>query len=413
MLSFITEFEKKGKVNTLSEYLEIGGFTGLNHALQNQKESIVHAIKESGLRGRGGAYFPTGTKWETFANTKTGKKFIVCNADEGEPGTFKDRYLLDRNCWLVLEGMIIAAYATGSSKGILYLRGEYASLKEKISAAIHELEHKHFLGDNILGGNFSFSIELHMGAGAYICGEESALLESIEGKRGVPRNKPPFPVSSGLQNMPTLIQNVETFANIPQILRYGSQYFRTMGTKTCPGTKLICVSGCTNKTGVFEIPFGISMQTVLDEVCGGVLPDKQIKFVQIGGIGGKCFIPEELDCAYDIDGLKSKNASVGTGAIYYASQDVDILEYLRFVADFYKSESCGRCTPCREGTYQLALELEKMGKENQDEVRALKRIAKIIDTMAKCSACGLGQAAPTVLTSLLGLYHLEREGLKK
>lgn len=398
MIPFVTEYITGNKSVSLETYLDRGGFQGLKKALQKSPRNVIEEIKKSGLRGRGGAYFPTGIKWESFANAEGQQRYIICNGDEGEPGTFKDRYLLEFCCWQVLEGMIIAAYATGTRMGFLYLRGEYSELP--LQDAVKQLKKHNLLGEKIGGIDFSFDIELRSGAGSYICGEETALLESLEGKRGVPRNKPPIPAIEGLWGVPTLINNVETFANIPQILKYGIEHFQSYGTPSMPGTKLICLSGAVENRGVFEVPVGISLQDIFFEIGGGGRGDGELRFVHLGGLTGICLLPEEMErLTYDMTALRRYGASMGTGAIYFASDQINLIEYFVCAFEFFQRESCGKCTPCREGTKQIGIELKNL--TSGFDSRSFKRILRIASAMKECSACGMGQAIPVFLRSAL------------
>ena len=399
MTLFVTEYIEQDQRLSLNQYLEKGGFQGMQKALAKKPQEVINEIKESGLRGRGGAYFPTGIKWESFAASKKESGYIVCNGDEGEPGTFKDRYLLEHCCWQVLEGMIIAAYATETEKGYFYLRGEYEELQ--LEKALEQLRAEGLLGRDVLGTDFCFDIELRLGAGAYICGEESALLESLEGKRAFPRNKPPLPSAAGLWQAPTLINNVETLANIPQILRYGAAAFRRYGTAASPGTKLVCLSGAVKNRGVFEVPFGISLKELYWQTAGGPSEGETLGFVHLGGLTGCCLLPEEFESLeFDILSLRKAGFSPGTGAFYFAPLRIKAGDYLLNAFTFFQEECCGRCAPCREGIHQLSFELIRLlsGAEKQ---QAWRRIMNIADAMEGCSRCGMGQAAPRFLRSIL------------
>jgi len=413
MIKYITEYIQPEGTLSLSGYAELGGFCGLKSALEKSPEAVLEDVKKSGLKGRGGAYFPTGIKMETVRGTSGHAKYIVCNADEGEPGTFKDRYLLEGCCWQIFEGMILAAYAVGAEKGYLYLRGEYRYMLPALQEALAEMHGSHLLGESVLGKNFSFDIEIRSGAGAYICGEESALLSSLEGYRGLTRVKPPIPAVSGLWGCPTLIDNVETFACITQILRHGSERFRGYGTESSAGTKLVCLSGCLKKKGVFEVPFGIPLAEILYELGGGPEDGCSFGFLQIGGLSGACCSPEILTggdgggLAYNLDSLKAAGLSAGTGAIFAAPDTMDILEYIRCGAEFYCEESCGRCVPCREGTRQILRELERLDRPDGDAAK--ERISRICSLLKTSAACGLGQAVPVFLESALKLWEVTAE----
>lgn len=411
MIQFITEYIEAGNNRTLDEYLNHGGFVAFRRALSLQPQDVIEEMKNSGLRGRGGAYFPVGIKWQSFKDAGQQERYLICNGDEGEPGTFKDRYLLEKCCWQVFEGMMIAAYATGTSKAYFYLRSEYRYLH--LEKALKVLRQNGLLGKGILGTRFDFDIELRSGAGAYICGEESALIESLEGKRGLTRTKPPIPTASGLWGCPTLINNVETFACVVQIVKYGSRAFRELGKDTPSGTKLVCLSGAFKRKGVFEVPFGISLKEIVDQVGGGSAKEEKIKFLHLGGLTGSCLSADHLDgLSYDIDALKAQGLSVGTGAIYAGSHTVDYLQYIRAAFDFFQGESCGRCTPCREGIRQIVLELDRLAhsdRKGETAEKCLYRIERVGETMRRCSACGLGKGIPVFLQSALRLYK-ECEG---
>lgn len=409
MIQFITEYIKAGSNDTLAKYLEHGGFTALQKVLSQEPQEVIASMKDSGLRGRGGAYFPVGVKWQSFkdAGTQTRtERFLICNADEGEPGTFKDRYLLENCCWQIFEGMLIAAYATEATQGYFYLRSEYKELH--LEEALNVMREKGLLGQKILGTAFSFDIELRSGAGAYICGEESALIESLEGKRGLTRAKPPIPAVSGLWECPTLINNVETFACAVQIIKYGSKKFRQLGRGTASGSKLICLSGAFRNKSVFEVPFGITLEEIVTGIGGGPAEGEKIKFIHLGGLTGSCLPADRLEgLVFDIDTLKAQGLSVGTGAIYAGADSIEYLPYLRSAFSFFEAEACGKCVPCREGNRQLCLELDKLIRNNSDKETAEKclyRIERIGETMRRCSACGLGQSAPIFLKSVLKLY---------
>ena len=404
MEPYITKYIKDGKPLSLEEYKQKGGFTGLKNALSKKPRQIIDEIKETGLRGKGGAYFPTGVKWEMAANQKSDIKYIICNADEGEPGTFKDKEFIYKCPFQIIEGMIICAYATGAMRGYIYIRGEYEEANSILKNAVESLKKENLLGENIFGSGFAFDIDIRTGAGSYVCGEETALIESIEGNRGIPRLKPPFPGESGLFGKPTVINNVETFANIPLIMEYGVDKYKSYGTPSLKGTKLISVSGIVNKKGVYEVPFGTPIKEIIFDICKGIKDGENIKFIQIGGLSGKCILPSDIDkVKIDIAALKELGLMLGSGAIYVAGETTEIEDFLLSAYGFFAHESCGRCTPCREGNRHLLNILEKM-KNNRATKNDITRIKKIIDVMKTTSACGLGQAAPSALESLMGLF---------
>lgn len=405
MISYITEYITNGESVSLEAYLERGGYLGLKAGFKNGVDYILGQIDESGLKGRGGAYFPTGRKVRAFSEISAAEKFLICNADEGEPGTFKDRYMMERCMWLIVEGMTITALACGVKQGYIYLRNEYRWLE--LEKKLEALRKRNLLGENICGKGLSFDIIIHYGAGAYICGEETALLSSMEGKRGLIRNKPPLPLKAGLWGRPTLISNVETFACITQIIKYGSSRFRKYGTDDLPGTKLICLSGNFKNLGVYEVPFGIPVKDIIYTIGGGSADGHKLKFLQIGGMSGGCVFSDEcLSLHYDSSGLGQYGLAPGTGAIYAASEDIDLLEYMICAFDFFCRESCGRCTPCREGCYQIRRELKLL---QGDQSRQLCRIQRISSAMRHCSACGFGLGIPNFLNSMLALFETQEK----
>lgn len=356
----------------------------LSKAVQKEPEEIINLIKESELKGRGGAGFPTGLKWELTAKNKNAKRYIVCNADEGEPGTFKDRKILQEQIAKVIESMTIATYAVQSQKGFIYLRGEYSYLKDAIIAEIQDFKKNNFLGNSILNTNeFNFDIEVIMGAGAYICGEETALLESLESKRGEPRFKPPFPVDQGFNNCPTVVNNVETLCYIPHIILEGADWFKSVGTEKSAGYKLFSVSGDCGKPGIYEFEFGITIQELLKEVEA----PNDVKAVQIGGAGGFCASRTDFDKHLCFEGIPTG------GSIIIIAKNRNMLDILLNFVEFFKDESCGQCTPCREGNYQLYKGLMAF-KENRGNSTLLNNLLNLCDTMKNSSKCGLGQSVP-------------------
>ncbi|HOK87908.1 MAG TPA: NADH-quinone oxidoreductase subunit NuoF [Fervidobacterium sp.] len=391
---------------SIEDYMARGGYLSLAKAISMDKKELIEEIKASGLRGRGGGGFPTGLKWEAAYNSKGDIKYVVCNADEGDPGAFMNRTLLERDPHSVLEGMIIAAYAIGAEEGYAYIRAEYPIAVEMFNKAIESAKEYGLLGENILGTDFSLDIHVKEGAGAFVCGEETALLSSIEGKRGVPRPRPPFPAQSGLWGKPTLINNVETYANVPKILRDGVESYRKKGVQKSPGTKMFSVTGPLNLTGIIEVQFGTTLRYILENICGGTSNGRKIKAIQIGGPSGAC-LPEELfDLPLDYDTLKSVGAMVGSGGIVAITDDRCMVEVARFFLDFTKRESCGKCVPCREGTMQAYNILEKFtqGKATYDDLETLEYVAEIIRTT---SLCGLGKTAPNPIISTLKYFKEE------
>ncbi|MCI8609447.1 MAG: hypothetical protein HFE73_07370 [Firmicutes bacterium] len=375
-------------------------FQGLKRAVTLSGQEIIQELEVAGLTGRGGAGFPAAVKWRTVREAPGQTKYIVCNGDEGEPGTFKDRYILQRDPWKVVEGMVIAAYATGASQGYIYLRGEYYYLYERFCRGLTAMEEKGLLGKNILGRGFDFHVVVRMGAGAYICGEETALLESLEGGRGQVRTKPSIPALRGLHGKPTLINNVETFLCAAEVLEQGADAYEDK--------KYVCISGCVNGPGVYRVPFGLSLMELLEKYGGGIREGARLQFLHIGGLTGGCVDGETaLELFYDKAALHEVGLSVGTGAIFAADENVDLLEYMDCGLDFYCRESCGKCTPCREGLYQLRRELGEYGRSGEETTS--RRIYRLLDTMEAGSNCGLGQGVPRFIRSALKLYERSKK----
>ncbi|MGF7058851.1 NADH-quinone oxidoreductase subunit NuoF [Brassicibacter mesophilus] len=398
-----------GKISPLSikQYKENGGLKGLENGLfKMTPQNIIELIKDSNLRGRGGAAFPTGLKWEFVSIEQSDIKYIICNADEGEPGTFKDKVILDGCPFQLIEGMIIAAYAVGAQKGYVYIRGEYPKSKQTLKKAIDIFRREGYLGDTILGLDFNFDIEVRTGAGAYICGEETALIESIEGNPGRSRFKPPYPPNSGLWGKPTLVNNVETLANIPIILSIGADEFKRYGTKTSSGTKLISVSGSVVNKGVFEIELGTTLREIVYDICGGMQEDKELKFIQLGGSSGACLPETLLDVKLDFDDLRKLDIGLGSGAILVVDKSVCLLDFMKTTMEFFKHESCGKCTPCREGNRHIIMIIDRIIKGNGTQ-RDLELLANIALVMKDASLCGLGQAAPTALLTTMKYFEKE------
>jgi len=384
-------------------YQTLGGFDALRKAVTMDKPAIIEEITTAQLRGRGGASYPAGRKWaHFFQNTET-PKYIVCNADEGEPGTFKDKVLLEQDPLSVIEGMLIASYVFGVEEGFIYLRGEYRPIQGILQTAMEKAEAAGFLGKDILGiSGFNFRISVFSGAGAYVCGENSALLNSLEGKTGRPRVKPPHLADYGLYQKPTLVNNVETFACIPPIIALGGQDFLELGTPTSGGTKLICISGHAKNRGIFEVPLGASLIDILydNDFGGGTESGRPIGFCHLGGQSGPLAFPEQFDVKYDYDELKAHGLALGTGAIVVLDDQVDVVEYVQEVVRFFVDESCGKCTPCRLGTTRLYEQLGRIAKgiTGPDDI---ERLEMLITHITELSACGLGQASGVAVTSAL------------
>ena len=382
----------------LDEFQAQHGFQALRQALSSMTPAgVTEAVKASGLVGRGGAAFPTGLKWELAANTPAGPRYVVCNADESEPGTFKDRVLMEGDPFAILEGMALTGYAIGAAYGYIYIRGEYPRAQAVVQEAIDRARAAGFLGDHILGSNFSFDVVLRSGAGAYICGEETALFESIEGKRGFPRLKPPFPTTHGLFNRPTVINNVETLCAVPEIVRRGPAAYRAIGTAASPGPKLFCLSGDVARPGVYEAPFGIRLGDLIT-MAGGPVGD--IQAILLGGAAGAFAGPEQLDLPMSFEGLRAAGLPLGSGVVMVINQNHDLRQTLLSLAEFFAHESCGKCYPCQLGT-QRQLEIMRRvasGRVTAGEVTAL---ADVGFTMTNASLCGLGATAGMAILSAL------------
>lgn len=390
----------------IDQYLASEGYEGLRKALTSlSREEVIAEVKKSGLRGRGGAGFPTGMKWE-FTYKATGeKKYVVCNADEGDPGAFMDRSVLEGDPHAVIEGMAIAAYAIGADEGYIYVRAEYPLATERLRIAIAQAGERGYLGENILGSGFNFRLHIKAGAGAFVCGEETALLTSIEGNRGMPRVRPPFPAVKGLWEKPTNINNVETYANVPSILRNGADWYAGIGTEKSKGTKVFALTGKVRNTGLAEVPMGITMRQIIFDIGGGIQNGKEFKAVQIGGPSGGCLPTELLDLPVDYDSLTQVGAMMGSGGLVVMDEETCMVDVARFFLKFTQAESCGKCTPCREGTKRMLEILTRItaGQGTMEDIALLERLGKVIKTTA---LCGLGQTAPNpVLTTLKYFRH--------
>ncbi|MCS7174960.1 NADH-quinone oxidoreductase subunit NuoF [Pseudothermotoga sp.] len=386
---------------SIDQYIARDGYFALHKALfEMTPQQVIQTIKESGLRGRGGAGFPTGLKWEFTAKVQADQKYVVCNADEGEPGTFKDRLIMEGDPHSVIEAMIICGYAVGATKGYIYIRGEYYGSVENVQKAIKDAYEYGFLGKNILGSGFSFDLTVRLGAGAYVCGEETALLESIEGKSGRPRLKPPYPPTQGLFGKPTVINNVETFANVPQIILNGANWFKQFGTKGSPGTKVFSLVGNVVKRGIVEVPMGISVRELIYRFGGGLLGGKRLYMVQTGGTAGTFIGVDKLDVPLDYESFRDHGVSIGSGVILAMDEDVCPVDVALNTMEFFEHESCGKCTPCREGTRLAVQILRKMskGQGQKEDLETLKQIALVTQ---EASLCGLGQSINVPLLSIL------------
>ncbi len=387
---------------SLQSYRGAGGYQALLRALDMGPERVIAEVTEAKLLGRGGAAFPTGKKWEAVANQPARPHYVVCNADESEPGTFKDRILLDGDPFAIVEAMTIAGFATGCGRGYLYLRGEYPLALARIRSAIGQARIAGLLGDNILGRGVAFDIEVRRGAGAYICGEETALFNSIEGLRGEPRNKPPFPVQAGLFGKPTLINNVETLANVPHILLMGAKEYAKIGTPQSTGTRLFCVSGCVRTPGVYEAPQGITAAELL-RTAGGVWHGRRLQTVLLGGAAGVFIRPDELDMPLSFEGARAANATLGSGVFMVVDETVNLQELLLRIAAFFRDESCGQCVPCRVGTVRQEEALHRIarGKPHGGVTGEVALLEELGAAMKDASICGLGQTAYSAVESAL------------
>ena len=394
---------------SIQEYLSIGGYSAFEMALFDmQPEDIVNEITEAGLRGRGGGGFPAGTKWSQVARQKATPKYIVCNGDEGDPGAFMDRSVMEGDPHKMLEGMMIAGVACGASEGYIYVRAEYPLAVSRLRTAIAQAEELGLLGDNILGTEFSFRIHINRGAGAFVCGEGSALTASIEGKRGMPRVKPPRTVEHGLFDKPTVLNNVETFANVADIIRRGSKWYRGIGTEKSPGTKAFALTGNVVNTGLIEVPMGTTLREIIFDIGGGIRDGKKFKAVQIGGPSGGCLTEEHLDMPLDFDSLKKVGAIIGSGGLVVMDEDTCMVEVARFFMNFTQNESCGKCVPCREGTKRMLEILERIvdGQGKPGDIELLEELA---DTISSTALCGLGKTAAGPVVSTLKYFRHEYE----
>jgi len=393
----------------LEEYIAAGGYASLLKALTEMTpQDVIREVTISGLRGRGGAGYPTGLKWSTVAKSTDAEKYVVCNADEGDPGAFMDRAVLESDPHRVLEGMTIAAYAVGARHGFIYVRAEYPLAVARLRTAIRQAERAGLLGNRIAGTPFSFHIEVRLGAGAFVCGEETALMASIEGRRGTPRPRPPYPAEYGLWGHSTLINNVETFANIPVIVREGGQWFARIGTATSKGTKVFALAGRVVNTGLIEVPMGISLREIIFEIGGGIPDGRRFKAVQTGGPSGGCIPEEHLDTPVDYESLAALGSMMGSGGLIVMDDTTCMVDLARFFLEFSKGESCGKCVPCRVGTAHLYELLDRLvkGEANGESLRMLEELS---DLLRHTSLCGLGQSAPNPVLSTLRYFREEYE----
>ncbi len=399
----------KFDAESLDEYIASGGFSALAKALFDMTaDEIIEEVDQSGLRGRGGGGFPAGKKWKQVARQKETVRYVVCNGDEGDPGAFMDGSVMEGDPYRLIEGMMIAAYAVKASDGYIYVRAEYPMSVKRLRHAIAELEKCGLLGDHIMGTDFSFRLHINRGAGAFVCGEGSALTASIEGNRGMPRVKPPRTVEKGLWEKPTVLNNVETFANVPQIIINGAEWYRSIGTVGSPGTKTFSLTGAIENTGLIEVPMGTTLREIIFDIGGGMKDGGKFKAVQIGGPSGGCLTEEHLDVPLDFDSVKKYGAIVGSGGLVVMDEHTCMVEVARFFMSFTQRESCGKCVPCREGTKRMLEILEKIvaGKGELSDLDRLQELAEMVKSMA---LCGLGKSAPLPVLSTLKLFREEYE----
>lgn len=392
---------------SIDEFFAYEGGQAFATAIQMTPELVVEVIKASGLRGRGGAGFPAGIKWDSVRRTPGKKKYVICNADESEPGTFKDRIIMEGDPFTIIEAMLIAGYAVGADEGYIYIRGEYQLALERVQKAIQQAREYGVLGKDIFGSGFDFDIHIHAGAGAYICGEETAMLEAIEGGRGEPRIKPPYPTTSGLWGMPTLINNVETFANIPPIILNGADWFKSFGTPSSPGTKVYTILGNVNNTGLIEVPMGITLREVIN-IYGKGIKGGQFKFAQTGGSSGS-IIPAALqDTPMDFDSYRKVGVALGSGALLICNDSNCIVDSVRVLTRFFQEECCGKCVPCRVGTDQAWKVLTDIS-EGRGKIEDIAQLEWLCKGMEEFSNCGLGQTAGTPIKNMLDHFRAEVE----
>ena len=391
----------------IEEYIGTGGYEALGIVLtEKTPEDVIQILLDSGLRGRGGAGFPTGLKWKFAAANEADQKYVCCNADEGDPGAFMDRSILEGDPHAVLEAMAIAGYAIGASQGYIYVRAEYPIAVKRLEIAISQAREYGLLGENIFDSGFNFDIELRLGAGAFVCGEETALMTSIEGNRGEPRPRPPFPALKGLFQKPTILNNVETFANIPQIIVNGPEWFASMGTENSKGTKVFALGGKIHNTGLVEVPMGTTLREIVEEIGGGIPNGKKFKAAQTGGPSGGCIPAEHLDVPIDYDNLKKIGSMMGSGGLIIMDEDTCMVDIAKFFLEFTVDESCGKCTPCRIGTRRMLEILEKITK-GQAVMEDLDKLEELCYHLQSSSLCALGQTAPNPVLSTLRYFRDE------
>jgi len=391
----------------IESYVAAEGYHALHDVLREKTpKEVVDTLIKSGLRGRGGAGYPTGLKWATVAKTASAQKYVICNADEGDPGAFMDRSVLESDPHSVLEGMAIAAYAVGANQGFIYVRAEYPLAISRLQIAIKQAKQLGLLGSGIFESPFNFNIDLRIGAGAFVCGEETALMASVEGKRGTPRPRPPFPAESGLYGCPTLINNVETFANVPPIIRKGADWFSGIGTEKSKGTKVFALAGKITNTGLIEVPMGTPLRKIVEEMGGGAPDGGAIKAVQTGGPSGGCIPAAALDTPVDYDSLNKLGSIMGSGGMIVMDEGTRMVDVARFFMEFCMDESCGKCIPCRAGTVQMHHLLTKI-LDRKATIRDLQKLEELCDMVRNTSLCGLGQTAPNPVLSTLRFFRQE------
>ncbi len=393
---------------SIDQYIANDGYSGLVRALSMTPEAIIEEIRAAGLRGRGGAGFPTAQKWDFCRKAPGDEKYIICNADEGDPGAFMNRSLLEGAPHLLLEGMVIGAYTIGASEGYIYCRAEYPLALERLALSIRQMEEYGLIGDNILGSGFNFHVKIKEGAGAFVCGEETALMASIEGKRGMPRSRPPFPAVSGLWGKPTNINNVETWANVALVLQKGNEWYNQYGSEKSKGTKTFALVGKVERTGLIEVPLGITLREIIYDIGGGILEGKEFKAVQTGGPSGGCLPSAMLDSPVDYESLTAAGSIMGSGGMIVADENTCMVDLTRYFLNFTQAESCGKCVPCRVGTRQMLIILERItrGEGRTGDIEELERIA---NTVKQGSLCGLGQTAPNPVLTTLRYFRDEYE----
>ncbi len=395
--------------SSIDEYIEKGGYDGLKKALLEMKpEQVIDQVLKSGLRGRGGAGFPTGLKWKFGRGSKSDKKYVICNADEGDPGAFMDGAILVADPHAVLEGLIVAAYSIGADEGFVYVRHEYPQAVDSIKKAIVDSRKRGFLGKDILGSGFGFDLSVKEGAGAFVCGEETALMTSIEGNRGTPRPRPPFPTDSGLWGKPTCINNVKTLATIPIILRKGAEWFASIGTEKSKGTAIFSLTGKVKNTGLVEVPMGTTLRHIIFNVGGGIQGDAKFKAVQTGGPSGGCLPADKLDLPVDYDSLTQAGTIMGSGGMIVMDETTCMVDVARYFLSFTQAESCGKCTPCRMGTLEMLRILDKIKSGNGEE-GDIEKLQEIAITVKEGSLCGLGQTAPNPVLTTIRYFRDEYE----